>query len=57
MTELTADRIQNIIQTHGSVTLSYLESVTDAPFNLIFLAIDRLAAENKIRVVMASPYF
>lgn len=48
MTELTADRIQNIIQkTHGSVTLSHLESVPDASFNRIFLAIDRLAAEEK----------
>lgn len=46
----TAEKVQNIVQKQGSVTLSQLESMLDASFNLIFLAIDRLATENRIRV-------
>ena len=47
---VTADRVQNVIQQNGSVTLSQLEAILDTSFNLIFLAIDKLSQENKIQV-------
>lgn len=45
---LTAGRVQDIVQKQGSVTLSHLEETLSASFNLLFLALDRLASENKI---------
>lgn len=47
---LTAEKVQDIVQKQGSITLSHLESALEVSFNLIFLALDRLAAEHKIRV-------
>ena len=47
---VTVDRIQNVVQQNGSVTLSQLEAILDTSFNLIFLAIDKLSQENKIHV-------
>jgi len=47
---VTVDRIQNVVQQNGSVTLSQLEAILDTSFNLIFLAIDKLSQENKIQV-------
>lgn len=47
---LTAERVQDIVEKQGSITLSHLEHTLDASFNLLFLALDRLAAEQKIRV-------
>jgi len=46
----TVDRVQDVVQQNGSVTLSYLESILDTSFNLIFLAIDKLSRENKIQI-------
>lgn len=47
----TVEIIHSIIQNKGSITLSDLESETDMGFNLIFLAIDNLARENKIKLI------
>ena len=47
---VTVDRVQNVVQQNGSVTLSQLEAILDTSFNLIFLAIDKLSQENKIQV-------
>ena len=47
---ITTNRIQTIIQSRGSITLSELESILDASYNLIFLAIDYLSTENIIKV-------
>jgi len=47
---VTVDRIQNVVQQNGSVTLSQLEAILDTSFNLIFLAIDKLSRENKIQI-------
>ena len=46
----TVDSVQDVVQQNGSVTLSYLESILDTSFNLIFLAIDKLSRENKIQI-------
>ena len=46
----TVERVQDVVQQNGSVTLSYLESILDTSFNLIFLAIDKLSRENKIQI-------
>ena len=46
----TVERVQDVVQQNGSVTLSNLESILDTSFNLIFLAIDKLSQENKIQV-------
>src|SRR3989338_3714380 len=43
---ITTNRIQTIIQSRGSITLSELEGILDASYNLIFLAIDYLSPEN-----------
>ena len=47
---VTVDRVQDVVQQNGSVTLSELESILDTSFNLIFLAIDKLSRENKIQI-------
>ncbi|HAS17433.1 MAG TPA: hypothetical protein DCR39_05985 [Nitrospiraceae bacterium] len=47
---ITTNRIQTIIQSRGSITLSELEGILDASYNLIFLAIDYLSTENIIKV-------
>ena len=47
---ITTNRIQTIIQSRGSIKLSELESILDASYNLIFLAIDYLSTENIIKV-------
>lgn len=47
---VTVDRIQNVVQQNGSVTLSQLETILDTSFNLILLAIDKLSRENKIQI-------
>jgi hypothetical protein len=47
---ITLEKVQDVIRKKRSVTLSHLISVTDASFNLIFLAIDRLSSEHKINI-------
>ena len=47
---VTVDRVQDVVQQNGSVTLSQLETILDTSFNLIFLAIDKLSRENKIQI-------
>lgn len=47
---ITTNRIQTIIQSRGSITLSELEGILDASYNLIFLAIYHLSLENMIKV-------
>ncbi|OGW58830.1 MAG: hypothetical protein A2Y48_02690 [Nitrospirae bacterium RIFCSPLOW2_12_42_9] len=47
---ITTNRIQTIIQSRGSIKLSELESILDASYNLIFLAIYHLSLENMIKV-------
>ena len=46
----TVERVQDVVQQNGSVTLSNLDSILDTSFNLIFLAIDKLSRENKIQI-------
>lgn len=45
---LTAEKVQNVLQENGSVSLNSLELKVDASFNLFFLAIDHLALNQKI---------
>ena len=47
---MTAEKVTQIIQQKGSITLSELESEIDASYNLIFLAIDRMVAESKLQI-------
>jgi uncharacterized membrane protein len=47
---ITTDKIQTIIQSRGSITLSELESILDASYNLIFHAINHLSTENIIKI-------
>jgi hypothetical protein len=47
---VTVEKIQNVVQQKGSVTLSQLETTLDTSFNLIFLALDELSRENKIHI-------
>ncbi|OGP12503.1 MAG: hypothetical protein A2052_00905 [Deltaproteobacteria bacterium GWA2_54_12] len=48
---LTARKVQDIVEDKGSVSLSHLETMVDASYNLIFLAIDHLVADKKIRLI------
>ena len=45
---LTAEKVQNVLQKNGCVSLNSLESQVDVSFNLFFLAIDHLALTRKI---------
>lgn len=47
---MTTDKVHDIVQKTGSISLSNLEYAVDTSFNLIFLAIDRLVVENKIKI-------
>lgn len=47
---LTAEKVGNIVQQRGSITLSDLESEIDTSYNLIFLAIDRMVSERSIQI-------
>jgi hypothetical protein len=47
---LTAEKVGNIVQQRGSITLSELESEIDTSYNLIFLAIDRMVSERSIQI-------
>ena len=48
---LTARKVQEIVEEKGSVSLFHLEAMVDASYNLIFLAIDKLVADKKIRLI------
>ena len=48
---LTARKVQDIVEDKGSVSLSHLETMVDASYNMIFLAIDHLVADKKIRLI------
>jgi len=48
---LTARKVQEIVEEKGSVSLFHLEAMVDASYNLIFLAIEQLVAEKKIRLI------
>lgn len=47
---VTVDRVQDVVQQSGSITLSELETILDKSFNLVLLAIDKLSQENKIHM-------
>jgi predicted transcriptional regulator len=47
---ITAEKIYDVLQKKGSVSLTHLESMVNVSYNLLFLAIDRLSAENRIRI-------
>ncbi len=54
MTDLvsqTARKVQDIVEEKGSVSLFHIETMVDSSYNLIFLAIDRLVADKKIRLL------
>ncbi len=46
--DLTASRINAVVQQQGSITLSNLEYAIDASYNLIFLAVEQLVATGKL---------
>ena len=48
--DLTASRIDTVVQQQGTVSLSSLEYAIDASYNLIFLAVERLVARGKLRI-------
>jgi hypothetical protein len=48
---LTAKKIQGIVEEKGSISLFHLETMVGASYNLIFLAIDQLVADKKIRLI------
>ena len=48
---LTARKVQDIVEEKGSVPLSNIETMVDSSYNLIFLAIDKLVADKKIRLI------
>ncbi len=45
---ITSDKILTLIKEKGCISFSELEHSLDDSYNLIFLAIDKLARENKI---------
>ena len=47
---ITVEKVQDVVQKKGSITLSHLESTINVSYNLLFLAIDRLSAERKIQI-------
>lgn len=50
MLHQTRETVQDIVQRTGSITLANLECAVDTSFNLLFLAIEQLIAENKIKI-------
>ena len=48
--DLTASRIDTVVQQQGTVSLSSLEYAIDASYNLIFLAVERLVARGKLQI-------
>ena len=48
--DLTATRIDTVVQQQGTVSLSSLEYAIDASYNLIFLAVERLVAKGKLHI-------
>ena len=48
---LTARKVQDVVEEKGSVSLSHLETMVDSSYHLIFLAIDQLVADKKIRLI------
>jgi hypothetical protein len=51
LVSLTARKVQEIVAEKGSVSLFHLETMVDASYNLIFLAIEQLVADKKIRLI------
>ncbi|MBI5197032.1 MAG: hypothetical protein HZA19_00305 [Nitrospirae bacterium] len=47
---ITQEKVQRVVQQKGNITLSELEAEVDASYNLIFLALDRMVAESKLRI-------
>lgn len=48
MVSLTAERVRDIVQKNGCISLSALEKTVDASFNLIFLAVDHLVMNQAV---------
>ena len=46
----TKEEVRNIILRAGPITLANLECSIDTSFNLLFLAIEKLISENKIKI-------
>lgn len=46
----TRETVNDIVQRTGSITLANLECAVDTSFNLLFLAIEQLISENKIKI-------
>ncbi len=51
LVSLTAKKVQDVVDEKGSVSLSHLETLVDSSYHLIFLAIDQLVADKKIRLI------
>ena len=47
---ITAEKICDVLQKKGSVSFTHLESMVNVSYNILFLAIDRLSTEQKIRI-------
>lgn len=48
MVFLTAEKVKDVVQKNGCVSLSHLEKTLDASFNLVFLAIDHLVMKHAV---------
>ena len=47
---ITAEKIHDVLQKKGSVSFTQLEAMVNVSYNILFLAIDRLSTEQKIRI-------
>src|SRR3972149_4682666 len=47
---ITAEKIHDVLQKKGSVSFTHLEAMVNVSYNILFLAIDRLSTEQKIRI-------
>lgn len=45
---MTVEKVKDVLQKEGSLSLTNLESTVNVSYNLLFLAIDHLTAEHKI---------
>lgn len=45
---MTVEKVKDVLQKEGSLSLANLESTVNVSYNLLFLAIDHLSAEHKI---------
>lgn len=47
---MTVEKVKDVLQKEGSLSLTNLESTVNVSYNLLFLAIDHLSLEHKIGI-------